>query len=156
MLPLLPLGCSFGGPPDDEPLVHGAAVDLAATDGETESIVALRERSAEDRGRHGLGPDRLRPGNVLLVDLGSGRRGPWLRANPLAQKPTKWILVLPIGGRLAGDRRGKRVERPGGCIGHGSSDRPGENATGLPCQDGRQPRGLGRAIARLAPLSTEE
>ena len=89
-------------------------MDLPPAHGEAEPIVALGERTAEHRGCHRLGSDETGPCHVLVVDLGPGRRGTRLRRDPLAQKPAQWILVLPVGGRLARDSRRERVERPDG------------------------------------------
>jgi hypothetical protein len=155
MLPLLPPACSFSGPPDDESLVNRTAVDLPPTHREAELVVALSERAAEDRGRHGLGPDRFRPDHVLLVDLRPGRRRTYLWGNPLAQEPTKGILVLPVRRGLARDGRRKRMERSGSGIGDGTSDRPGEDPRGLPREGRREPRVLSRSIAWLASLSPD-
>ena len=138
MLPLLPPAGSFGRPGHDQALVDGTAVDLAPTHGEAEPIVAFCERPAEDRGRHGLGPDRIGPGCVLLVDLRPGRRGTRLRHDPLVEKPAKGILVLSIGGRLTSHGHGERVERPDSRIRHGTTDRPREDARGLASEDGRK------------------
>jgi hypothetical protein len=131
-------------------------MDDMAIDVPPQPVMALGERATEDRRRHDLRSDPARPEHELLVHLRSPRGGFVVANDPCLEKLAEWVFLLAIGGRLARDGRGECVKRSGGRICHGTANRPGEDAPGLPRENGRQSRVLGRSITRLAGLGESD